>query len=156
MRRFLFVVVLIAFLVGGGWLLFHRNQIKSPGDFFRIAGQQISGLGAGARPQNIPWQSRPTHLVRIGTFNADGLSAQKIAHYHRSSILAHTIRQFDVVALQEVDASDPFALKRFLNLLNNEGRQFRMVLGTAGWHECNALWWQYAVGFLLRCVKRLS
>lgn len=69
-------------------------------------------------------------MIRVGTFNAHGFDNAKIKDERIAGIMADIVRQFDVVAIQEIDTSDPFALKRFMKRVNSTGRDFRLILGT--------------------------
>jgi len=129
-RRFLVIVGLIVFLFCGGWLLLHKDQVRSPGDFFRLMGHQISRLGGGAVPHYAPYRGRATNVIRIGTFNAHRFNQAKMKDSQVTSVMAEIVRQFDVIAVQEINTSDPIALKRFMRQVNSTGRQFRFVVGT--------------------------
>ena len=131
MRRLLFILGSLGFLVFGGWMLANMDKIRSTDDFFRILGHQISELGGGAVPQNAPWRSPAEHVIRIGSFNANGLNDAKTKDPRNVAIISEIIRHFDVVAIQEFDAADPFAIKRFVKNLNATGRSFEIVRGTS-------------------------
>ncbi len=128
MRRSLLFVFLIAAIFLGGWLLYHRNEITRPGDVLRLAGEQLQRWG-GTSADFAGWRQRRTGLIRIGSFNARNLDAAKTGNPKTGPLLAEIVRQFDVLAVQEVDTSDRFLLKRFLKEINRTGRQFRYVMG---------------------------
>ena len=130
MRRLLFILGSLGFLVFGGWILLHKDQINNPGDFFRLMGQQISKLGGGAVPQYAPWRSPAENVIRIGSFNANGFDETKMKDPRIVAVISDVIRHFDVVAIQEIDSSNQFALKRFVNGLNATGRDFKIIRGT--------------------------
>ena len=130
MRRLFFILGSLGFLALGGWLLFHMHEIRGPGDVARLVGQQISQLAGGAVPQNVPWRRPAENVIRIGSFNADQFDESKMKDPLIAAMVLDIIRQFDVIALQEVDTRDPFAMKRFVNDLNETGRQFDVVSGT--------------------------
>ena len=130
MRRFLFIFGSLGFLFFGGWLLANMDKIRTPGDFLKLLGHQISELGGGASPQNAPWRASTEHVIRIGSFNANGFNDSKMKDAKTVSVMADIIRQFDVVALQEFDSSNAFALKRFVKQLNASGRDFEILRGT--------------------------
>jgi endonuclease/exonuclease/phosphatase family metal-dependent hydrolase len=103
------------------------DQIHGPHDLFRLLGQQISKLGGGAVPRYAPWREPAEHLVRIGAFNTDQLDEARMKDPRVAAVMFEIIRQFDVVALQELDTTSPFAVKRFLKALNGTGRDFQIV-----------------------------
>lgn len=127
MRRFLLFVSLSTAIAIGGWLLYHRSEIHQPGDVLRLAGQQLQRWG-GTSAEFAGWRQRQTGLIRIASFNARNLNAEKTSDPRVGPLLADIIRQFDVVAVQEVDTADRFLLKRFLKEVNRTGRQFRYVM----------------------------
>lgn len=131
MRRFLLILGSLGFLIFGGWLLANMDKIRNPGDFLKVLGHQISELGGGALPQNTPWRASTEHVIRIGSFNANGFDDNKMKDAKTVSVMADIIRQFDVVALQEFDSSSPFALKRFVKQLNASGRDFEILRGAS-------------------------
>ena len=129
MRRLLFTFGLLGFLILGGWLLYHKDQVRGPGDLFRLMGQQISKLSGGATPRFAPWRGHAENVIRIASFNADRFNESKMKDIQIASIMTDIIRQFDVIAIQEINTADPFAMKRFLRRLNSTGRDFRIIPG---------------------------
>ena len=129
-RRFLVIVGLMLFLFCGAWILWHKDQIRGPGDLFRLMGHQISRLGGGAVSQYAPYRGHATNVIRIGSFNAHRFNEAKMKDERVAAVMANIISQFDVLAIQEIDNSSPFAMKRFLRRLNSTGRQFQIVTGS--------------------------
>ena len=129
MRRLLWTFSLLFFLFVGGWLLLNMDKIQSPKDILRLVGHQFSGLGAGAQSQNAPWRMRTDYLVRIGSFNANGLTEQRLKDPRVKTVVTDIIRQFDIIAVQEINTKDTFAIKRFLKTINSTGRNFKAILG---------------------------
>lgn len=130
MRRFLVIVGLVLFLFCGTWILWHKDQIRGPGDVFRLMGHQISRLGGGAVPQYAPYRGRATNVIRVGSFNAHRFNDAKIKDERVAAVMANIINQFDVIAIQEIDTTNSFALKRFVKRVNATGRNFRIVTGS--------------------------
>ncbi len=130
MRRFVVSVVLASALGLGGWALYHKDQIRSPGDFFRLAADQIDRARSALSPSHTAsWQSGRQQLIRIASFNSRGLNQARLSDPQIAAVLSKILSQFDVVALQEVSDEDPWLLQRFLNRLGNPQQQYDYVIG---------------------------
>ena len=115
MRRLVVTVFLLGALGLGGWALYHKDQIRSPGDFFRLAGEQIDRARASLTPsQTAGWQSRQEQVIRIASFNTRGLNEARLSNPRVAAVYSKILSQFDVIALQEVSADDPWLLKRLV------------------------------------------
>jgi endonuclease/exonuclease/phosphatase family metal-dependent hydrolase len=142
LRKILIALTLIAVLLLGGWSLLHRDEIHSPGDFFRLAGDQISRVRDRFAPSRIAtWRAGSNEVIRIASFNIRGLDEARLGHPHLESVLARVVTSFDVVALQEVCVDDPWLLTRFLKRLGEGQYDYVMGLPDASSSErvCNVL-----------------
>ncbi len=140
--RILIALVLIVTLAAGGWALLHRDQIHSPGDLFRLAGDQIDKVRKQFAPSHTAsWRGNSRGVIRIASFNTRGLDEARLANPLVDTVLAKVISQFDVIALQEVRVDDPWLLTRFLKRFDNETGQFDFVMGVpdtdSGENVCN-------------------
>lgn len=144
LRRFLISLVLVVTLIGGGWALFHRDQIQNPGDFFRLAGDQIAKVRAQFAPAHTAsWRGNRRGVIRIASFNTRGLDESRLANPQFDMVLAKVISQFDVIALQEVRVDDPWLLTRFLKRFDGDAGQYDFVMGlpepASGDNVCNVI-----------------
>ena len=123
MRRFILSVLFVATILAGFWALYNKDQIKNPGDAFRLARTQITQLQT-SNSQLAPWQQR-TEVVRIASFDVNQLGTPQLQNPRFIRALAEIIRQFDVVAVQNLAAHDSIFMKRFVKIINEQGRLFR-------------------------------
>jgi hypothetical protein len=134
------VISLVVALLAGGWALYHRDQIESPGDFLRLAGEHLGQIIPSRRAD---WETRHG-VLRVCSFNAEGLDQTRLANPLVAGVLAKIIAGFDVVALQQIDASDPWLIKRFLSSQGPGFAQYECICGVpAGGPDsrllCNAI-----------------
>ncbi len=112
----------------GGWALYHRDQIHNPGDFLRLAGEQLESVVPSRRAE---WETGGGQVIRVASFNVAGLDQSRLSNPLVASILRNIIVQFDVVALQQVDAGDPWLVKRFLSEGGPQYQHFTNISGVA-------------------------
>jgi len=67
--------------------------------------------------------------IRIATFNAQALNPTKIRKPQVIDLLARIGRQFDVLALQEIESETDDVLPRLVNLMNKTGEQYDYAIG---------------------------
>ncbi len=72
---------------------------------------------------------RPADKIYIATFNIQVFGQSKIAKPDVMSIIVQTIRQFDIVAIQEIRAKDDTILPRLVSMLNADGSQYAHLIG---------------------------
>jgi endonuclease/exonuclease/phosphatase family metal-dependent hydrolase len=95
---------------------------NSPTQATTPAFQPISaGVAAG------PVASGPT--IHIASFNIQVFGKTKIDNRPVANVLAEVVRQFDVVAIQEIRSSDDYVLPNFINLVNATGRHYDYIVG---------------------------
>jgi deoxyribonuclease-1-like protein len=77
-----------------------------------------------------PASSRqPNDSILIATFNIQVFGKSKISKPRILDILAQTVRQFDVVAIQEVRAADDDILPKFVAAINADGSRYDYLIG---------------------------
>lgn len=94
-------------VVPAGTATAHNNQ----------AGMQVGGAG----------QQMPT--ITICSYNIQVFGTTKVNDRWVLERLATVIRQFDVIAVQEVRATDQTVMDRFLQVVNSDGSQYSYVIG---------------------------
>lgn len=102
------------------------------------AGTATSGSGEAPNldsrsPQHstliVDLPPRESDKVRIASYNIQVFGVTKESKLGVMRVLAETIRQFDVVAVQEIRSSDQQLLSRFMPLINERGHAYHYVLG---------------------------
>src|SRR5688572_7204874 len=124
------------FLQGGG-----LNQLAVPG-----AGQSQPGAGNGGgfglfAPPSAANAVQPTAIgaaappmgagptFRIASFNIEVFGKTKADKPYVMHTLAEIVRQFHVVAIQEIRTQDDYLMRSFVNLVNSGGRRYDFVVG---------------------------
>ncbi len=111
---------LAAVLGYAAWQFFQRYDIAG-WDALRIVPRSArSPLG-----DNAP---RATQTIRIATLNIQVFGAAKLEKPHVAEYLARIVRQFDVVAVQEIRSRSQDLLPRFLEIVNATGRHYDYVI----------------------------
>ncbi|MEY4177562.1 MAG: hypothetical protein RLY70_1136 [Planctomycetota bacterium] len=78
-----------------------------------------------AAPAALP----PSDKISIASYNIQVFGATKLQQDDLRVILARTVRQFDLVAIQEVRSKDDTILPRFLQEVNADGSRYDYVIG---------------------------
>jgi endonuclease/exonuclease/phosphatase family metal-dependent hydrolase len=118
-------LVLIGVGVALGWVLFSTGLLNRWNTLLLpVGGSSISG-GLGASGE----LDRPDATIRIASFNIQVFGESKLAKPEVMQVLVDVVRQFDVVAIQEVRSRTQDVLPRFVQLLNAQGRQYDYALG---------------------------
>ena len=126
----LFTFVLGAAAVAVGWLFFDKFQLKGLDQFHveprgtATGNVREAGFGTAAVP---PVRSATT--VRLATFNVQVFGESKAAKPQVMDIMARIVRQFDIIAIQEIRARDQDVLPRFVAVINAAGRHYDYVIG---------------------------
>jgi len=126
MQKLLYLVLLIASATGG-WYFFTHYRIEGLDHFGvkpRADGDSRGTSGdAGAEPDQSPFQSRGS-TIRIATFNPGPLDQNKLSRRHVLGYLVEVIRQFDVVALQDIRARNQGAIVQLVEEVNAKGQDY--------------------------------
>ncbi len=67
--------------------------------------------------------------IRIASFNIQVFGATKADKPHVMGTLAEIVRQFHVVAIQEVRSQDDYLIPNFVKLINSSGRRYDHIIG---------------------------
>lgn len=67
--------------------------------------------------------------IRIASYNIQVFGESKLADKSVVDVLVRTVRQFDVVAIQEVRSKSDDVLPRFLQAINATGSRYNFVIG---------------------------
>jgi deoxyribonuclease-1-like protein len=112
-------LILLAILAYGGWQLFEKYRIEG-WDQIRLIPRGSSNSGITARP---------AQTLRIATWNIQVFGTSKLQKPHVVEYMARVVRQFDVVAVQEVRSREQDVVPRFLEVVNATGRKYDYVIG---------------------------
>jgi deoxyribonuclease-1-like protein len=73
--------------------------------------------------------SRPADTVVIASFNIQVFGTSKLAKPHVVDVLSKVVRNFDVVAIQEVRAKSNDVIPSFVKQVNADGSRYQYVIG---------------------------
>ncbi len=123
-RRLLFLILLVG---AGSWFFFKNYRIDGLEDLrvYRRAASQSETIG------DLLPVTRQGQTIRIGSFNAQVLGRSKSDKVVVMEIMARIVRQFDVLAIQEISAEDNNVLARLIERINSTGRRYDYVAGRA-------------------------
>jgi len=124
MRRFL-VLIVGAALAGGSWFLSQNFKIAGLEHFTLERRTASTDAGYGS---NLPGVERTGNTVRVASFNIQVFGEKKMANPRVVSLLVEIVRQFDIVAIQEIRSKQEI-LPRFVDQLNATGRHYDYVIG---------------------------
>ncbi len=117
-KALLLVIILLA--TAGGWYVSQNYELVGI-DQIRLVPKGTSRTAAGP--------ARTGDLIRIASFNIQTLGRAKLAKPKVVERLAEIIRQFDVIAIQEVRSRHQDVLPRLIEYVNAGGRRYDFVLG---------------------------
>ncbi len=113
---------LLALLLGGGGYLYQHGMLdrflpqKAPSD----VGWNHSGNASATSDGDT---------IRIASFNIQVFGTAKMKKAQVVEILAQVVRRFDVIAIQEIRASDSNVLPQFVDVVNATGRHYEFAIG---------------------------
>ena len=84
---------------------------------------------ADAVPAQPASARRPGETLLIATFNIQVFGKSKLSKPGVLDVLAQAVRHFDVVAIQEVRASEDDILPRFIEAINADGSRYDFLIG---------------------------
>jgi deoxyribonuclease-1-like protein len=126
MRRFI-MLVLLAALVGGGWYVLQNYKIEGL-DHFSLTPRDAASDPSQSPGGALPPVARQGGAIRIASFNIQVFGEKKLAKPRVRGLLADIIRQFDVVAIQEIRSHHEI-MPQFLDAINGTDRHYDYVIG---------------------------
>jgi len=115
------LLVLVA-LGAAGWFFFQKFEIVG---LDQVSLVRRDALSDGRRSR----KQASAETIRIASFNIQTFGPQKAGKEHVLLLIAEIIRQFDIVAVQEVRSKSPKPLEALLAQINAEGRRYSLVVG---------------------------
>ncbi len=119
-------LLFVAAVVIAGWFFFQRYEIQGL-DQVRIVRRQVSGIDDLETATSSSGRSQ--NAIRVASFNIQVFGAKKVGKPEVMEILARAVRQFDVVAIQEIRAQQQDIIPRLLEVVNAGGRRYDYVIG---------------------------
>ena len=136
MRSIPFYPLMVVLLVGlGGYLGCDPNNIEIPNGLAPTANiekETASGsflnapANAGVNASIIP--ARTTSTIIVGSFNMQRLGPSKLADPWVMERFAEIIRQYDVIALQEITSKDQRTLPILVQEINRNGGRYSYTI----------------------------
>ena len=129
MRQLWMSLILAVVILVGLWALINRDQIANVQDAVELAQQQIGDMVPESDFFSASAQkSLADPNIRIATFHIHRLNRQKLADRRAAELLAKTIREFDLIAIQGLETGDEIQLRQLLDLVNSTGKRFDFVI----------------------------
>ena len=133
-----FVALLLVALLGGGAFLFFKKYEIVGLDQLSVRAREASAKDgvqdASAEDavqdgaSNLP-PARKGETIRIASFNIQVFGQSKLEKAQVMQDLAKVVRQFDVVAIQEIRSKEP-VMPRFIEIINSTGQHnYGYVIG---------------------------
>jgi len=82
-----------------------------------------------AAPASPPPTGKPADAVMIASFNIQVFGESKLAKPQVVDVLTKVVRQFDIVAVQEVRAKSDSVVPSFVSAINADGSRYQYVIG---------------------------
>jgi deoxyribonuclease-1-like protein len=111
-----------------GWVILQKFEIRGREALHR-AGTDLPSPADPNGPSNGLPPTRANGTIRIATFNIQVFGDSKAKKPRIMDILARIVRQFDVVAVQEVRSKTEDFIPSFVDLVNAGGRHYDYVVG---------------------------
>jgi len=140
MRRFLITAVLGTIMAAGLWALYHQDQIQSFQDAVALASKQLGDTIASSGEAELSGGNSSAHFaswsqpaapdrIRLATFNIQTLGKAKAASPEVVGRIVEILRQFDLIAIQEIRDADQTVLPLIVTQLNMvTGRPYAFVI----------------------------
>jgi deoxyribonuclease-1-like protein len=91
----------------------------------------VTGQSQPPQPNNTAPSpaARPADKLLISSFNIQVFGVSKMAKSDAMSVIVQVIRQFDIVAIQEIRAKDDDILPKLIAMLNADGSRYAYLIG---------------------------
>lgn len=122
------ILLAVVALLGGGWAGLKHFNID-PLQAVGLSSGGADGGHHGGVMLTAPPVQRTGDTIRIASFNIQVFGTTKSSKPQVMERLAQIVRQFDVVAIQEVRSKDNGVLPQFVELINSAGRHYDYVIG---------------------------
>jgi len=114
----------VAALGFGGWYFFTHFRVQGL-ENVKVAPRGQAASATGPARTHTPFAPQPAKkAIRIAAANFGPLDQAKLAKQHVAGRLVQIVRQFDLLALQDVRARDQSLLVQLLEQVNTGGRHY--------------------------------
>lgn len=130
MHKISSLVTLVALAVAG-WFFSQNYQIGGLDHLEVLPREEGSASGPThpATAKMAPPVQRNGETIRIAAFNIQVFGESKMAKPHVMKILVDVVRQFDIVAIQELRAKSQDIIPKFVEMINADGRHYDYLVG---------------------------
>lgn len=111
------------------WVFLQKYDLQDLGKIQLGPDGQTSTQESPAKDPLAPPPARSTGSVRVATFNIQVFGKSKAGKPQVMDVLARIVRNFDLVAIQEIRCSDEDLLPNFVELINSDGAHYDYVIG---------------------------
>jgi endonuclease/exonuclease/phosphatase family metal-dependent hydrolase len=120
------LLVIVAAIGGGGYKFLQKFRIEGLENLHVVPrdGSSESNYGQVSLPQ----VQRTAGAIRVASFNIQVFGEKKLSNPRVRGLLAEIVRQFDVVAVQEIRSKQDI-LPQFVDVINSSGRHYDFVVG---------------------------
>ncbi len=144
MRSIPFYPLMVILLVGlGGYLGCDPNNIEIPAGLAPTSNAEretASGnLLSGVLNPSSTIPPRSVNTLLIGSFNMQRLGPSKIADDWVMERFAEIIRQFDVIALQEITSKDQRTVPILVEMVNRSGGRYSYTISPPIGRQASAI-----------------
>ncbi len=122
------LLVVIALLAGGGWFFLQNFDIEGLDGIEVKKKDTDATFPVNAAGPEVP-VFQPGETITIAAFNIQVFGQSKLSKPRVMDILARLVREFDVVAIQEIRSKDQDVMPRFIEIINAAGRNYDFVIG---------------------------
>jgi len=111
------------------WVFLQKYDLQDLGKIQLGPDGQTGTQESPAKDPLAPPPARSTGSVRVATFNIQVFGKSKAGKPQVMDVLARIVRNFDLVAIQEIRCSDEDLLPNFVELINSDGAHYDYVIG---------------------------
>jgi deoxyribonuclease-1-like protein len=119
--------VLVVALAGGLYYFTSHYEVKREDGRIVIHPLPVAASAAPSDP-TLPPPQATRKTIRIATFNLGPLDRNKLGNALIVGHLAELIRDFDVVAVQNIQAANRGAIQEFVDQINSSGRYYDFAI----------------------------
>src|SRR5262245_26823058 len=121
MRRLSSLILAVA-AAACGWFVLQQSQTGG------LTGISLTGL-LGGSTSTAPPPARVGDTIRIATFNIQVFGESKLNDHEAMRIIVAILKNFDVIAIQEVRSVSQDILPQLMAQLNADGRYYDYAIG---------------------------
>ena len=122
------VLLLAVIAVAGCWFFFQKFEVQGL-EGVHIVPRTAQKGNKSHSTSTAPPVTRAGETIRIASFNIQVFGTSKANKPHVMEKLAQIVRQFDVIAIQEIRSKDQGIIPEFVDLINSADRQYDYVIG---------------------------